>query len=164
MPTCVPTELGEIAKKLAALESRRAEDRDATEMSVPDDVIESTVTKYLEANAAELAAEKDKPFQPMPFQPLGMAHENAGGEAAGEVAPQAAAAAGSASADAAAGRSATAAAGKSAGPAVALPRARGNQFPFMRKGATARCRRFPSSTSRAGSRWRCAAARRTARS
>ena len=117
-------ELGEIAKKLAALESRRAEDRDATEMSVPDDVIESTVTKYLEANAAELAAEKDKPFQPMPFQPmpfepLGMARENAGGEAAGEVAPQAAAAAGSASAEAAAGRSATAAAGKSPGPAIA---------------------------------------------
>jgi len=104
-------ELGEIAKKLAALESRRAEDRDATEMSVPDDVIESTVTKYLEENAGELAAEKDKPFRPMSFQPLGMAHENAGGEAAGEVAPQAAAAAGSASADAAAG--------KSPGPAIA---------------------------------------------
>ena len=109
-------ELGEIAKKLAALETRRAEDRDATEMGVRDDVIESTVTKYLEANAAELAAEKDKPFQPI--QPLGMVHENAGGEAAGEVAPQAAAA-GSASADAAAGRSATAAAGKSPGPALA---------------------------------------------
>jgi hypothetical protein len=114
-----PGELGEIAKKLAALESRRAGDRDATEMSVPDDVIESTVTKYLEENAAELAAEKDKPFQPMSFQPLGTAHENAGAEAAGEVAPQAAAAAGSASADAAAGRSATAAAGKSAGAVVA---------------------------------------------
>ncbi len=112
-------ELGEIAKKLAALESRRAEDRDTTEMSVPDDVIESTVTKYLEANAAELAAEKDKPFQPIPFQPLGMAHENAGGEAAGEVAPQAAPATGSASADAAAGRSATATTGKSPGPAIA---------------------------------------------
>lgn len=115
-----PPELGEIAKKLAALETRRAEDRDATEMGVPDHVIESTVTKYLEANAAELAAEKDKPFQPMPFPPLGMAHENAGGEAAGEVAPQAAVAAGSASADAAAGRSAMAAAGKSAGPAVVV--------------------------------------------
>ena len=103
-----PPELGEIAKKLTALESRRAGDRDPTEMSVPDHVIESTVTKYLEENAAELAAEKGKPFQPMPFQPLGMADENAGGEAAGEVAPQAAAATGSESADAAAGKSAEA--------------------------------------------------------
>jgi len=122
-------ELGEIAKKLAALESRRAEDRDATEMGVPDHVIESTVTKYLEENAAELAAEKDKPFQPMPFQPLGMARENAGGEAAGEVTPQAAAAAGSASADAAAGRSATAAAGKSPGPGPAIA-AQGKRQPI----------------------------------
>src|SRR5208282_4652158 len=114
-----PNELGEIAKKLAALETRRAADSDATEAGVPGDVIESTVTKYLEENAVELAAEKDKPFQPIPFQPLGMAHENAGGEAAGEVAPQAAPATGSASADAAAGRSATATTGKSPGPAIA---------------------------------------------
>ena len=107
-------ELGEIAKKLAALETRRAGDRDASEAGVPDDVIESTVTKFLEENAVELAAEKDKPFQP-----IGMAHEDAGGEAAGEVVPPAAAATGSASADAAAGRSGTAAAGKSGGAAVA---------------------------------------------
>jgi hypothetical protein len=109
-----PSELGEIAKKLAALETRRAGDRDASEAGVPDDVIESTVTKFLEENAVELAAEKDKPFQP-----IGMAHEDAGGEAAGEVVPPAAAATGSASADAAAGRSGTAAAGKSGGAAVA---------------------------------------------
>src|ERR1035441_4513511 len=104
-PNLRPTEHGEIAKKLAALETRRAGDRDATEAGVPDEVIESTVTKYLEENAAELAAEKDKPFQP-----LGMAHEEAGGEAAVEVGPQAAAATASASADAAAGKSAAAAA------------------------------------------------------
>jgi hypothetical protein len=109
-----PSELGEIAKKLAALETRRAGDRDASEAGVPDDVIESTVTKFLEENAVELEAEKDKPFQP-----IGMAHEDAGGEAAGEVVPPAAAATGSASADAAAGRSGTAAAGKSGGAAVA---------------------------------------------
>ena len=114
-----PAELGEIAKKLAALEIRRAGDRDATETGVPDEVIENTVTKFLEENAVELAAEKDKPFRPMPFQPLGMAQENAGGEAEGEVVPQAAPATGSASADAATGRSATAAAGKSPGPALA---------------------------------------------
>jgi len=105
-------ELGEIAKKLAALETRRAEDRDATEMSVPDHVIESTVTKYLEENAVELAAEKDKPFQP-----IGMAHEEVGAEAAGEVVPPAAAATGSASAEETAGNSA--AAGKPAGAVVA---------------------------------------------
>ena len=97
-----PNELGEIAGKLAALETRRAGDRDATDTGVPDEVIESTVTKYLEENAAEVAAEKDKPFEP-----LGPVHEDAGGEvAASEVA----------SADAA-GKSA-AAAGKSAAAAA----------------------------------------------
>ena len=97
-----PNELGEIASKLAALETRRAGDRDATDTGVPDEVIESTVTKYLEENAAEVAAEKDKPFEP-----LGPVHEDAGGEvAASEVA----------SADAA-GKSA-AAAGKSAAAAA----------------------------------------------
>src|SRR5208282_4714974 len=97
-----PNGLGEIASKLAALETRRAGDRDATDTGVPDEVIESTVTKYLEENAAEVAAEKDKPFEP-----LGPVHEDAGGEvAASEVA----------SADAA-GKSA-AAAGKSAAAAA----------------------------------------------
>jgi hypothetical protein len=112
-----PNELGEIAKKLAALETRRAADSDATEAGVSAAVIESTVTKYLEENAVELAAEKDKPFQPMPFHPLGMAHEEVGAEAAGEVVAPAAAATGSASADATAENSA--AAGKSIGAAVA---------------------------------------------
>src|SRR5208283_268745 len=69
-----PNELGEIAGKLAALETRRAGDRDATDTGVPDEMIESTVTKYLEENAAEVAAEKDKPFEP-----LGPVHEDAGG-------------------------------------------------------------------------------------
>jgi len=114
-PNLRPTEHGEIAKKLAALETRRAGDRDATEAGVPDEVIESTVIKYLEENAADLAAEKDKPFQP-----IGMAHEEAGGEAAVDVGPQAAAATASASADAAAVKSAAAAAGKSAAAAAAI--------------------------------------------
>ena len=111
-----PNELGEIAKKLAALETKRAADSDESEAGVPGDVIESTVTKYLEDNAVELAAEKDKPFQPMPFEPRGRAHGEAGAEAAGEVVPPAAAAV-SASADAAAGNSD--AVGKSAGAVVA---------------------------------------------
>jgi len=69
-----PSEVGEIASKLGALETRRAGDREATETGVPDEMIESTVTKYLEENAAEVAAEKDKPFEP-----LGPVHEDAGG-------------------------------------------------------------------------------------
>jgi hypothetical protein len=106
-PNLLPNELAEIGKKPPALETSPAAEPD-----VPDEVIEGTVTKYLEENAAELAAEKDKPFHS-----IGMAHEETGSEAAGEVGPQAAAATGNASADAAksaAGESATAAAGKSA--------------------------------------------------
>jgi hypothetical protein len=98
-----PTELTEIGKKLAALEANPA--GAATEVDAADEVVESTVTKFLEENAAELAAEKDKPFQP-----IGMSLEEAGGAAAAEVEAQTAAA--SASADASAGKSAAAAAGK----------------------------------------------------
>jgi hypothetical protein len=113
-----PNELAEIGKKLAAFEANPIAEPGATEADAPDEVIESTVTKYLEENAAELEAEKDKPFQP-----IGMALEEAGGEAAGEVGPQAAAATSSASVDAAkseAGKSATAAAGKPAAAAIAV--------------------------------------------
>jgi hypothetical protein len=107
-----PNELAEIGKKLAALEASPA--AAAAEVDAADEVVESTVIKYLEENAAELAAEKDKPFQP-----IGMALEEAGGEAA-EVGPQAAAAAGSAGADAAAVKSAAAAVGKPVAAAVAI--------------------------------------------
>ncbi len=79
-----PNELGEIASKLAALETRRAEDQDATETGVPDEIIESTVTKYLEENAAELAAEKDKAFEL-----LGKLQEDADDEAAASAAAKA---------------------------------------------------------------------------
>jgi hypothetical protein len=105
-----PTELAEIEKKLAALEANPVVA--ATELDAADEVVESTVTKFLEENAAELAAEKDKPFQP-----IGMSLEEAGAAAA-EVEAQTAAA--SASADAAAGKSAAAAAGKPAASAVAI--------------------------------------------
>ena len=108
-----PTELSELGKKLAALEANPTVA--ATEVDAADEVVESTVIKYLEENAAELAAEKDKPFQP-----IGMSLDEAGGEAAAEGGPQVAAAAGGASADAAAGKSATAAAGKPAASAVAI--------------------------------------------
>jgi hypothetical protein len=52
----------EIRKKIAVLESKSAEG-DAVDAA--DDVIESTVVKFLEENAAEIEAEKDKPFQPI---------------------------------------------------------------------------------------------------
>jgi hypothetical protein len=94
-----PTELAEIGEKLAALETSPV--AAATEVDAADELAESTVITFLEENAAELAAEKDKPFQP-----IGMSLEEVGGDGAGEVEAQAAAATGSASADAAAGKSA----------------------------------------------------------
>ncbi len=111
-----PNELAEIEKKLAALEASPV--TEPPEADAADEVVEGTVTKYLEENAAELAAEKDKPFQP-----IGMAHEEASGEGAGEVGPQAASATASANADAAKSATeklATAAAGKSAAAAAAV--------------------------------------------
>ena len=85
-----PNELADIGSKLAALEASPVVE--PLEADASDEAIEGTVTKYLEENAAELAAEKDKPFQP-----IGMAIEEAAGEAA------------SASADAAAAKSGAAA-------------------------------------------------------
>jgi hypothetical protein len=92
-PNLRPNELSEVEKKLADLGMAPAVE--PPEADAPDEVVESTVTNYLEENAAELAAEKDKPFQP-----IGMVHEEASVEAAVEADLQAAAEA-SASADAA---------------------------------------------------------------
>lgn len=100
-------ELAEIEKKLAALAASPA--ADLHEADAADEVVESTVTKYLEENAAEVEAEKDKPFQP-----IGLVQDEAGGEAAGEVGEQAAATA-SAGAGATAVKSAQAGVGKPAG-------------------------------------------------
>ena len=107
-----PNELSEIGKKLVAMEPSPATEARATEAGPPDEVVEGAVTKYLEENAAELAAEKDKPFQP-----IGTIHEETGGEATDEAEPPAAAASVDESTEAAqiaAGRLAAAAAGKSA--------------------------------------------------
>ena len=112
-----PNELAEMGKKLAALEASPAAASGATEADAPDEVVEGAVIKYLAENAAELVAEKDKPFQP-----IGMAHEDVSGEAAHEAGTQAAAATPNANADAAksaAVKSATVAAGKSAAAAAA---------------------------------------------
>jgi hypothetical protein len=117
-------ELAEIAKKPAAVEPSSAAEAGATEAAAtetdaPDEVVESTVAKYLEENAAELAAEKDKPFQP-----IGMSLDGEGGEAEGEAAaevgPQAAAAATNASADTAAEKPAASAAVKPAASVAAV--------------------------------------------
>jgi cellobiose-specific phosphotransferase system component IIB len=70
-----PNELAEIGKKLAALEASPAAESGATEADAPDEVVEGAVIKYLEENAAELVAEKDKPFQPIGMAHDGMAHE-----------------------------------------------------------------------------------------
>ena len=114
-----PTELAEIEKKLAALEANPV--AAATEVDAAEEVVESTVIKFLEENAAELAAEKEKPFQP-----IGMAVDDAGGEAAGEAAEaaevgsQTGAATTSASADTAAGKLAASAAVKPAASVAAV--------------------------------------------
>jgi hypothetical protein len=128
-----PNELAEIGKRLAALGvspiaepqahelNASADDTsevEASEVDAPDEALESAITHYLLANAAELEAEKDKPFQP-----IGIAHELAGVEPLAEVGPPAPTPASSASADTA-GKSATAATGKSGAAAAAATHAK----------------------------------------
>src|ERR1019366_1697380 len=127
-PNLDPNELAEMQKKTAVLETSPveaavAEAGEVAEAEAPDEVLETTVTKYLEENAAELAAEKDSPFEAIGMAHEEIAHQGAGGEAAGAVEPQAAAATASTSADAAkiaAERLATAAAGKTAAALAAI--------------------------------------------
>src|ERR1035437_9813213 len=128
-PNLSPNELAEMEKKTAVPETSpeaKAGEAEAGEIAgaeAPDEVLEATVTKYLEENAAELAAEKDRPFEPIGMAHEEIAHQGAGGEAAGAVEPQAAAATASTGADAAkiaAERLATAAAGKTAAALAAI--------------------------------------------
>jgi hypothetical protein len=78
-PNLRPNELAEIANKLEGLGTTTATEAAVPDVLVeadaPDEVVEGTVTKFLEENAAEVEAEKDKPFQP-----IGLAHEDFGGE------------------------------------------------------------------------------------
>ncbi len=97
-PSLRPNELAEIGKKPPASETSPAAEPAETEPH--PEVIESAVIKYLEENAAELAAEKDKPFQPIGIGHEELAHADAGGEAARQVESQGAAATASADADA----------------------------------------------------------------
>jgi hypothetical protein len=104
-----PRERAEIEKKLAALGVSSA--AEPTEAAATDEAIENTVTRYLQENAAELAADPDKPFHDIGMT-RGMTGEDASGEA-GEIVPNAPADAASASADEA-GKPAAAATAKSA--------------------------------------------------
>jgi len=88
-----PNELAEMGKRLAVLEASPVAESGATEADTLDGVVEGIVTRYLEANAEELAAAKDRPFQPIGMANEGMAHEDASGGVAREVGVQAAAAA-----------------------------------------------------------------------
>src|ERR1700686_515340 len=93
-PSLRPNELAEIGKKLAVIETTSESEPGAAESDASDEVIAGTVTKYLEENAAELAAEKDKPFQP-----IGMSLDEIAGEAEGEASPAAIADAATAAAE-----------------------------------------------------------------
>ncbi len=97
-PSLRRNEIAEIGKKAPALETSPAVEPAETEPH--PEVIESAVIKYLEENAAELAAENDKPFQPIGIAHEELVHADTGGEAARQVEPQAAPATASAEADA----------------------------------------------------------------
>jgi hypothetical protein len=106
-----PHELAEIAQRLVVLETAPVAEG-ASETDAPDEVVETTITKFLDENAAELAAEKDKPFQP-----IGFSLEEEGIVVAEEDVPQTASAASAAPVASATGKPAVAAPRK---PTVAL--------------------------------------------
>lgn len=63
-PNVRPNELAEVGKKLRAMETHAAPV--VNEESAPHDpVAEETLNSFLKENAAEVEAEKDKPFQPI---------------------------------------------------------------------------------------------------
>jgi len=61
-PALRPNELAELGKKSVVMETTSTA---ATEPAAGDDEVETAVTKFFEDNAAELIAEKDKPFKPI---------------------------------------------------------------------------------------------------
>jgi hypothetical protein len=72
-PALRPNELAEIGKKLSGLDAGPADA--APEADAADEVVEGAVAKYLEEHAAEVEAEKDKPFQPIGMESEGIDHE-----------------------------------------------------------------------------------------
>lgn len=83
-----PNELAEVGKKLAAFATGPVAGADATEDEAADEIVEGAVAKYLQDNAAELAAEQDKVFQP-----IGVGIDELAAESAAESEAQASAAA-----------------------------------------------------------------------
>jgi hypothetical protein len=79
-PHLRPNELADIGKKIRGeepnpvVESKYQEEavEESHETDAPDAILEETVTSYLQENATELEAERDKPFQP-----IGLGHEEA---------------------------------------------------------------------------------------
>jgi hypothetical protein len=104
-PNLRPNELAEIGKKVSGLEAGPADT--PPEADAADEVVEGAVAKYLEEHAAEVEAEKDKPFQPIGMESEGIDHERRANdavvvEAPVAVAPEPAAPSAVAGADAAA--------------------------------------------------------------
>ncbi len=64
-PSLRPNEAEVVAQKLAALGANSAGEDASAETNPADELVEGAVKKFLEENAAELAAEKDKLFQPL---------------------------------------------------------------------------------------------------
>jgi hypothetical protein len=63
-PNLRPNELTEVGERLAALE-KHADPAPSVDAEPHDPVVEQTLTNFLKDNAAEVDAEKDKPFQPI---------------------------------------------------------------------------------------------------
>lgn len=64
-PAMRPNELAEITQKLSSVESSTASAPDNAAADGDDEIVQVAVVKFLEENAAELIAEKDKPFKPI---------------------------------------------------------------------------------------------------
>jgi hypothetical protein len=107
-PCLRPAELAEIRNQLASFEVTSKSEPQPTEAQVDDEILEGAVSKYLEANAAELEGEKDQPFQP-----IGMEQDHDVGAEA-EAGPQA----GSASASADGSKTVAATSAAAAAPAA----------------------------------------------
>jgi hypothetical protein len=76
-PNLRANELAEVGGKLVALETKPEGEPDSSDSDALDDVIKSSVSKYLDEHAAELAAEKEETFKP-----IGMSLEETEVEAA----------------------------------------------------------------------------------
>ncbi len=90
-PNLRPNEAEEIGKKLAASEPNPSAEAPSAGAEPVDEVVEVAVKKFIEENAAELAAEKDKLFQPLDgaLEEAGLPSDAPKPDAAKEEAPKA---------------------------------------------------------------------------